>query len=178
MVLVAASALAFLILRPVAGGWLRSEPRWTTVLAGTISLLMTWTPTLLILHLRRPRRPRLMLARSPGFAACLAGTSVIALALLALAVLLVIRQFTAVGPSASGLRSSMAFSQWPWWVGVVVQFGPLVGPAVIATWLFLAASGRRRPSGDWLDGLGRVVGAAWIAIFVINSCSRLSYLMR
>jgi hypothetical protein len=38
------------------------------------------------------------------------------------------------------------------------------GLAVASTWILLWFSGRWRPSADWIDFMGRVVGALWIVI--------------
>jgi hypothetical protein len=40
---------------------------------------------------------------------------------------------------------------------------PQVGFAVGGAWLAMALSGRRRPESGWIDGLGRLVGVAWLA---------------
>lgn len=174
MILVAASAVAFVIVRPIITGPLRDQPRWAGYLAAVMGVLVTWTPTVLALRLRRPRPRFRRLSRQPGFAAGLAGTSIVALGILAVGLLALVR----VARRGMAVRAGMRLRppDPSWWLGVVLHFGAVVGPAVIGAWLLLTLSGRRRPSGGWLDLLGRGLGVAWIILFVINGCARLSYL--
>src|SRR5687768_4597770 len=71
MILVAASAVAFVIVRPVVDGplMLRHEPGWARYLAGFVGGLVAWTPAVLFLRLRNPRPTIRRLSRRPGFAA-------------------------------------------------------------------------------------------------------------
>lgn len=174
MILVAASAVAFVVVRPIINGRLQGQPWWASYLAAVMGFLVAWTPTVLILRSRRPRPPLRRLTRQPGFAAGLAGTSVVLLGALAIGLLALVR-FARRGMAVrAGLPLRPPNSAW--WLGVVLHFGAVVGPAVIGAWLLLAFSGRRRPSGGWLDLLGRALGTAWIILFVINCCARLAYL--
>jgi hypothetical protein len=179
MILVAASAVAFVIVRPIISGVFYREPRWIRYLAVIISGLVVWTPTLLFLRLRSPRPPLRRLARQPGFAASLAGTSIIVLGALAVGLLALVRVSRR---GAVGIRALLD-TDFPipvtdalWWVTVVLHFGAVVGPAIIGAWLLLAISGRRRPARGWIDPLGRVLGILWIVLFVVNCYARLSYL--
>jgi hypothetical protein len=169
MVLVAASAVAFVIVRPLVTGRLQDQPDWARYLAVVIGGLVAWTPTVLILRLRGPRLTLRRLSRQPGFAAGVGSTAILAIGLLAL--VRVSRRGMAV---RAGVRLPPPDPSW--WLGVVLHFGAVVGPAVIAAWLLLAFSGRRRPSRGWLDLLGRALGIAWIILFLVNCCARLSYL--
>lgn len=174
MVLVAASAIALVIVRPLVTGPLHRHPEWARYLAWTIGGLVAWTPTVLFLRLREPRPAFRRLSRQPGFAACLAGTSIIILGSLAMGLLALIR----VARRGMAVRAGIPIRppDPTWWVEIVIRFGVAVGPAVIAAWLLLALSGRRRPARGWLDYLGRVIGIAWIVLFIVDCCIRLAYL--
>ena len=169
MVLTAASAVAFGIVRGVAVRSSTGVPAWGVVLALLIAWLVAWTPATLALRLRRFRPTVRKLCRTPGFAATLVASAILALAVLAIALLGLIRAVRRYPPGAPpGEADPM------WWMGVGLHFVVLVGPAIIGAWLVLAITGRRRPSRDWLDTLGRVLGTAWIVVFVIHCCVRLA----
>lgn len=174
MILVAASAVAFVMVRPLMVGSLRTQPAWASYLAATIAGLVVWTPTVLAMQFRRPRPALRRLTRRPGFAACLAGTSVVVLGALATVLLALIH--TARQGTALRVGRTIPTPDPTWWVGVVLYFAGFIGPAVIAAWLLLALTGRRRPSSDWADLLGRGIGTAWIVLFVIHACSQLWHL--
>lgn len=182
MVLVAASAVAFVIVRPLFVGPLQPYSGWTRYVAFAIGGLVTWTPTALALRLRRPRPALRRLSRQPGFAAGVAATAVLMLGLLTVGLLALVRvarqgMAARMGRGGGPLPGVMGRTPDPsWWLGVVLHFGVLVGPAVIGAWLLLAVSGRRRPTRDWLDLLGRALGTLWIVVFVVNAAMRLSYL--
>lgn len=170
MVLVAASAVAFVIVRPVVAPSPLGVPAWGIVLAFFIAGLVAWTPAALALRLRSPRPSIRKLCRQPGFAASLAASAILSLGVLATALLALIRAVRRYPPGSPPLPDPT------WWVGVVLQIGPFVGPAVIAAWIVLAVTGRRRPSRNWLDVLGRVLGAGWVVLFLINCCVLLARL--
>lgn len=180
MILVASSALAFLILRPMMSETVLGRPGWPRYLAVTVALLVSLTPTTLYLRLRQPRPRLTRLARQPGFAASLAGTAVLLLGALAIGLLALVRlarQGRASRIAGMIPNPRTTYPQDPaWWLGVVLHFGAVVGPAVMGAWLLLAFSGRRRPAKGWLDPLGRIIGTAWIILFIINCCARLAYL--
>jgi hypothetical protein len=180
MLLIAASAVSFVIVRAFVIGSLSREPGWSHYLAMVLGGLISWTPATLFLRLRRPRPTLRRLARQPGFAASLAGTSIIAIGGLAIAILALVRVVHR-GAIAGivlpiGARVPIPTPDPRWWLGVVLHFGALVGPAIIGAWLLLAISGRRRPAKGWIDPLGRILGILWIVLFVINCCARLAYL--
>ncbi len=174
MTLVAASAVAFVLMRPLMTGMVLDPAKWGFYLALSICWLVAWTPTVFLLQLRRPRPHLRRLTRQPGFAASLAGTAILALGVFAVAILALLR---AARPAIATSSGPLPLPRDPlWWVGVGLHFGAEVGPAVIGAWLLLAVSHRRRPSHGWLDQLGRLIGAAWIILFVINACARLANL--
>jgi hypothetical protein len=43
-----------------------------------------------------------------------------------------------------------------------------VGPSVATAWLMLFASGNWRPSADWGDRSGRLLGLAWIVVYLAS----------
>jgi hypothetical protein len=174
MILVAASAVAFVIVRPVITSGLQRAPRWAIYLAAAMAWLITWTPTVLLLRLRRPRPPLRRLGRQPGFAAAVAASSILTLTAFAIALLALVR--LARRGALLGVGRPVPKPTPGWWMSVVLEMGVAVGPAVLGAWLLLALSGRRRPARGWLDALGRVLGAAWIVLFVIHCVARLSWL--
>lgn len=56
MTLVAATALACVIIRPLRAGPLLRTPDWSRYLAMAARLLVAWTPAVLVLQLRNPDR--------------------------------------------------------------------------------------------------------------------------
>jgi hypothetical protein len=48
----------------------------------------------------------------------------------------------------------------------VELFAYPVGVAVGAAWVNLAVCGRWRPEPEWIDRLGRIVGACWLAMML------------
>ena len=176
MILIAASAVAFVLVRPLIFGTLQTQPPWARYLVAAVGVLVTWTPTVFVLRLRRPRPTLHRLSRQPGFAAGLAGTAILFLGALTIGVLALIRESRGGIAVRPGVR--LPSPDPAWWSGVVIHFGTVVGPAIIGVWLLLALSGRRRPTLSWLDLLGRAMGTAWIVLFVINCGFRLSYLVK
>ena len=176
MILVASAAVAFGLGRASLAETDFESTLWLYVLVAVIAACVTSTPTLLVLSLLQPRPPLSELCRRPGFVASLAGSTVMALGLLAAGILGTIRVIQSVMPPTSGRTALSPNSQWA--LNLVPHFGSLIGPAVIASWVVVALSGRRRPSRDWFDYGGRAVGAIWIGLFLLHSYSRLAYLAR
>ena len=164
MILVAAAAVAFgfdrVILEGVPTAPTLSNHVWYAVLAGCSAL----APVSLFLRLFRPRPDLAELCRRPGFVACLAVSTVITLGLVATGIIAVIRLAGSEGWVPAFLPVPKPNPSW--WLRIAGIFLADIGPSVIACTLLLALSGRRRPSGDWLDNLGRLVGALWIVLFV------------
>jgi hypothetical protein len=107
-------------------------------------LVFTGMLALIAVRLQRPR-PRLSsLVRQPGFAACCAGVAAFALGILTT---------IATRSQFGGLNSALIF-----WASCA-SWGDSVVPGA---WLFLALSGRWRAKADWIDRLGRILGAFWI----------------
>jgi hypothetical protein len=121
-----------------------------------LPFLITFTPAVLVMRLRRPRPRWRRLVRQPGMAACCAAFIPCVVALM-----------------------RFAHQEWrPTVVSVddfVWAWGPLFGDLwldaglwVLAAWLVLALSGRRRSERSGIDRLGRVVGAGWLMILAIR----------
>jgi hypothetical protein len=125
-------------------------------------LLVTLTPALLIMRLRRRRPQWLRLARQPGMAASCAAMIPIATSLIDLG------QAAWNLEHPDGLFGELFLSIPP--VRVLYGgYGSAVGLWVLGAWLILGVSGRRRPEKSWIDRLGRVVGAGWLSILAINA---------
>lgn len=179
MILVAASAISFVILRSPLSRAFEREPGWAYWLAAVLCGLVSWTPALLLLRLRSPRPLLRLLTRQPGFAATLAGTSIIVLATFVIGLLALVRVSRRGAISGMTRFAPNMPKRLPdpyWWLGVVLHFGALVGPTILGAWLLLVVSGRRRAAKGWIDLLGRVLGILWIALFVINCCARFGHL--
>jgi hypothetical protein len=110
----------------------------------TPCLAFTAMIALLPLRLRRPRPRLVSLIRQPGFAACCAGAAAIGLG--------VFTTLTSMYQMSNG-RTDLHF-----WASCA-SWGDSVVPGA---WLFLALSGRWRAKADWIDRLGRALGAFWI----------------
>jgi hypothetical protein len=171
MVLIAATAVGIALARMIMSfeGWRRDfgtpqEPWRTARVVFRNSrnvgspLLLTWTVALLVLHLRRPR-PRLRrVFRRPGAIAC----GVATLAFLLPTVLII-----PLGVRARAEGSSVGD---PFYLASIWVLGANGGLGVLCGWLTLVLGGRWRPEPSWLDRAGRIVGAGWIAAYVLRLC--------
>jgi hypothetical protein len=184
MVLIAATAIGLAIARACALEVLGNNlgpypvlPRmlltiWAYILA-TLPVPVMWSIAVFLLHLRRPRPGLRLLADRPGFVACGAVTLVAAIRLIGFVTLLArtignryytvsLELFDAFsvtmsypGPVNSAIVQNSAYF-------AASAFG--ISAAVAALWLLLAVGGHWRSEAHWLDRLGRVLGAYWIAI--------------
>ncbi len=103
---------------------------------------------LLIMRLRRPRPPLRRLSRQPGAVACTA--AVVAMAASG-SVILSLSLFRTVHISSLDQHTWLLF------------LGP-ISPAVTYAWILLWLSGRWQSEPSWIDRLGRLFGAYWIAL--------------
>ncbi|HEX3450408.1 MAG TPA: hypothetical protein VHS97_19290 [Isosphaeraceae bacterium] len=124
-----------------------------------LPVIIPWTFLLILLRMRSPRPSWRRIWRQPGMAACLVAVfawlwTAVAL-LLAMNVEHVARARRVITPAAWAQKylSDEVFMY--------------VGLAVAAVWVVQYSSGRWRRSADWIDMMGRVVGALWIAIGLV-----------
>jgi hypothetical protein len=103
-----------------------------------------------LMRLRRPRPCLRRLSREPGAVACAAASA----AVLAGGVVVLSRKLFGVP------EFTTMFDVHNW---TIIE--SRVGPAVVAAWAVLYASGRWRPEPSWLDRAGRLLGAFWIALW-------------
>lgn len=125
--------------------------------------LMTWTPAVLVLALRRPRPPGRRLLRRPGIAAAAAATPVLA------AVVLGYGLTSAWGAWKASLPPPIFNRATPTeelLVGLdyIVADSAYAAKAVAGAWLLMALGGWWRPDRHWIDRLGRALGAAWLVV--------------
>lgn len=133
---------------PQTGSWMLLRARIHGI---TTCLLTSWTLALFAIQLRGPR-PRLRrLAQRPGTAACSAA------ALIAVYQALRLLSWSLIRPP----------SFQPIWISVTM-WQPSISAAVVAAWLTLAMSGRWRAEPDWIDRAGRVVGACWLGVAIVD----------
>jgi hypothetical protein len=130
--------------------------------------LLTLTPAVLVMRLRRPRPRWLRLVRQPGMAAACAALVPIATSLVKL------------GQLARALEDALrpkdttedvfvcGYISMPLLGDILGAFGSGVGLWVVGAWLILALSGRR-PERSWIDWLGRAVGMGWVSIVVMEA---------
>lgn len=150
MVLIAATTVGLAMARSYARSLYQEIPtpsglRTLLVFQGTAPcLVFTGMFALIPLRLRRPRPKLGTLVRQPGFAACCAGAAAFAAGVLTT---ISTRDLFSGGDTASFFWASCA------------GWGDSIVPGA---WLFLTLSGRWRAKADWIDRLGRILGAFWI----------------
>jgi hypothetical protein len=150
MVLIAATTVGLAMARSYAWSLYREIPdpsalRTFLMFQGTAPCLVFTMMLALIPLWLRPPRPRLgSLLRQPGFAACTAGAAAFAAGVL-----------TAIATRDRFGSGHTAFFFW-------ASCASWADSVVPGSWLFLALSGRWRAQADWIDRLGRILGAFWI----------------
>ena len=154
-VLVLAAALAVGL--ELAGVWLRNSVdrtwpspdvfRWCHAIAATIFPV---TVALVPLRFSRPRPPLRRIVRQPGFQASVAAC----VGLLWHAKLI-----------AYYLSHPWADASDRYFFFVGIGLPEAIGPAVATAWIGLALSGGWRSERSWVDRLGRLLGAVWIASY-------------
>jgi hypothetical protein len=150
MVLIAATTVGLAMARSYGRSLYEQIPmssslRTFLVFQGTAPcLVFTLMLALIPLRLRRPRPNLSTLLRQPGFAACCAGAAAFAAG--------VLMTFMTRNSMSNGYT---AFYFW----ASCASWGDSMVPGA---WLFLALSGRWRAKADWIDRLGRVLGAFWL----------------
>ena len=96
--------------------------------------LLGLTLAMLMLRLRQPRPPLVTLLRQPGFVACLAAP---------------LGVFVFIEAN---------------YLGGDFRPHPTVAGLILGAWAILAVSRRWEAEAGWIDRLGRLVGAAWLAL--------------
>lgn len=119
---------------------------------------LVWTLAVLLLRLRQPRPPRRHLVRQPGAIACATCVLVTLAGALALLLVMVERHYTGEASVALTDRFVPRFLE---------AMAPYMGFGVLVGWLVLALNTMWRPEPSWIDRLGRVMGAFWIATIPI-----------
>jgi hypothetical protein len=160
MVLVAATGVGLVVLRRVyeeleygVGGV--SDLRRLGLLAQP--LMLSWAVGLLIVAHNRLREPAWRLTRRPGVLACLMALAMtlIAVAIRYAAVYIAERRGM---PSPFGSANSALL--------LIIQSSLATGFAILFSWATLLATGAWRPSVDWIDRAGRLLGLAWILVWL------------
>ena len=124
-----------------------------------LPVIIPWTFLLILLRMQSPRPSWRRIWRQPGMAACL--VAVFAWLWTAVALLLAMNV-----EHVARARRVITPAEWAqkYLSDEVFMY---VGLAVAAVWVVQYASGRWRRSADWIDMMGRVVGALWIAIGLV-----------
>jgi hypothetical protein len=132
-----------------------------TRVAAAAPLLACWTAALLAHWLLKPRPPLRRLLRLPGFSACAAASFGVALCVASTVLELGVPAVFI--PSVPG-PFTFFYSQR------MVGYASL---AVAWAWasLALSRSWRRDREGDWREGLGRLLGWAWLVLVVLVEVS-------
>jgi hypothetical protein len=137
-------------------GWTFAEgfSRALLLMFYPIPLAAAWTMGMVAIRLRSPRPALRRVAREPGFVACAMATLVVAAHALALwAGAHLENRFSYAAPKLLHEVCRNAFA----------LLASHAGWAVLVGWLTLALSGRWRGERCWIDRLGRLLGAYWIA---------------
>jgi hypothetical protein len=163
MILVAATAIALanarfvVLMKPHLDG---SVARIALVLP----FLTFWTPTLLLLRCRQPRPRFRRLVRQPGATACglatlliIAGGSCILVKRLTLIALLPNSRLSILGDS---------LLLW-WWAGDGFRWSAAIGAMVAGVWIYQRICRLSRAEPGWIDRSGRLLGACWVAFFLL-----------
>ncbi len=169
MILVAAIACGFALRRitdPALGDFGAWDANWLGRVSGqslaeAVPFLMALTVAVLAMRVRRPRPQWRRIFRQPGTAACVAAIVPLASAWL---------QFAFAAWRNPGFLDPLSGS-----VDLRLTQGTfLAGLWVLASWLALAISGRRRPERSRLDKFGRLVGLGWIVVWALVTLGSMS----
>ncbi len=145
--------------------------RWSTmraiVMMTDITVLMLpvvfpWTLLLIALRMRPPRPSWRRVWRQPGMAGCLAALFG---CLWSVGVLMALIASMELGilPRPSKTITADVWAQ----KFLSEEVFMYAGLAVAAVWLLMCVTGRWRKSYDWIDFLGRIIGALWIVIGLV-----------
>ncbi len=149
---------------PVPHNW----PRWVWTIVTWYGLIVevsfpfcaSWTIAILALRVRRPRPSMRRLLRQPGTVACYSAAIFLLPALLGSICLL----------ASSYFAFDISFDSPEWQRGLALCFiflPSLPGSAVLSSWVTLRLVGRWRSEASWIDRVGRLLGAYWIAAILL-----------
>ncbi len=165
MILVAAVACGLAMSRAVDPAWYDGAhtQNWfgritdgPVRVSAALPYLIALTPAVLLMRIRCPRPRWRRVMRQPGMAACSAAMVPIVVALLRL--------------QCRGwpLATSTPFGMEKIWDPLYWDCAFDAGLWVVAAWLALALSGRRRSEPSGIDRLGRLVGAGWLMVLAVR----------
>ncbi len=163
LILIAATALGFALLRICIRG-LGAQTLSRRAGALTLSYITTaetyasalmapWSFALLVLSLRGPRLPFHRLGRWPGFIACAAAATGVALYVT-----------VCLAQAAMGKLTLNASSVWR----ITATFPIYASLMVAGAWLSLAIGARWRIETNWVGWAGRILGIGWIGLFLFG----------
>jgi len=120
-----------------------------------------WTIALAGLHLIGPRPGASRLRHQPGANACVSATIAYVCASIILCLILALSS-----PRVESFESDVHWSEFlPIWSVFFVP--PLIGFAVLGSWLFLVFGRSWRPERSWIDLAGRLLGVYWIGTIIL-----------
>jgi hypothetical protein len=120
-------------------------------------LMLCWAVGLLVVGLHRLREPSWRLMRRPGLLACLMAG---AMTLISLS----IRYAAAYVAERRGFPDPFGISHST--LVLVANSSLATGFAILFAWTTLLLTGAWRPSPDWIDRAGRLLGLLWIMLWL------------
>lgn len=147
--------------QPRAGWSIREWLGWGIELEIELGLgwvapvLAGWTPACLLLQCRAPRPRWRRLRRAPGFVAGLLASGIVVGSLA-----------VAGGLLALGVLGPKVGLSWDRFLAVIAPL--LIGSSILASWTTLKLGGIWWPRPTWTDRLGRLTGAAWVALGAVS----------
>ena len=135
-----------MLMRPV-----RFSDRLFTFRRGAAHLLACWTAALLLLRLRRPRPHAAPVMRQPGAVAVATAVA-----------------YNVVVAGGFAMAFFIRAKYKPQWSDYAAQAIDVHGTAmaITAAWVVLAFSGRWCADPSWIDRSCRVIGLAWIGLWI------------
>ena len=120
--------------------------------------LTTWTVAVAILAFVPPRPAVRRLMRRPGVMASIA--FIVAFTALSIAM-----PSSLIEPAPRFYPERGTELYWDdWWIAVCFALPRVAALCVAVSWVTLAASGRCRRQGEWLDRLGTALGVCWLGL--------------
>jgi len=116
--------------------------------------LFAWGLVVIVLRMIPPCLPFQEIVQQPGVAACLAATVASTFA----GFDFLRSRFGPFQPSSLDWLLRIAWMDLP----------RRIVPAVAVAWLMIGLAGRWRRSPDWIDAAGRMLGVAWLALYLAS----------